>query len=332
MSTRVPSNALAALLVIASASAMPSVAMADDAAPDTALDALRARFRAGLEKYEAGAYADAILVWDAIYRELGPEKGYRLAFNLARAYDAYGDSSRAAENYETYVREVDAKVARSEPLEELVRTQSEDARARLEQLARTKGRIRVVAGARPTAARVDGAEPRLAGFVAYVAAGRHTVSFGTGADATRRDVEVGLGELVVVAPPDTAPETPTIERPTTFETRTAHPFSPVVLGVAGGVVLLGAAVTAATYGSALSTKSDFEDTTRSLADREASATDYASAKNRAYVLLGATAGAAAITGGLLGWYFLGTEQRRIPIQPTASVGPEGAALGVRGRF
>ena len=90
MSTRTLSEIAVVLLVLASA--RPALAD-DDLAP------MRERFRVGLEHYEAGEIADAIVVWDEIYRELGIEKGYRLAWNLARAYDTrggLGDAKRAA--------------------------------------------------------------------------------------------------------------------------------------------------------------------------------------------------------------------------------------------
>ncbi len=65
----------------------PARALADEPSPpkesDT-LDPLRERFRAGMERYRAGAFAEAIVIWTAIYGELG-EKGYRLAFYIAEA-------------------------------------------------------------------------------------------------------------------------------------------------------------------------------------------------------------------------------------------------------
>ncbi len=97
----VPVRTTAALVAVACFTALP--ARADEPAPADAgaeLEAQRERFRVGLERYRAGAFAEAIVVWDTVYRELGPSRGYRLAFDLARAYEKFGDLTRAAECYE----------------------------------------------------------------------------------------------------------------------------------------------------------------------------------------------------------------------------------------
>src|SRR5262249_54177668 len=94
----------------------PATAPDEPGEQDPTLDAQRVRFRAGMDKYRAGAFAEAIVIWEAIYRELGKEKGYRLAYNIARAYDHFGDTTRAAESYEAYLNETKARHEAGETL------------------------------------------------------------------------------------------------------------------------------------------------------------------------------------------------------------------------
>jgi len=74
-------------------------------ADDDALAPYRERFRTGMESYKSGAVADAIRIWRAIYEEIGPSRGYRLSYNLGRAYDVNGEATRAAERYESFLEE-----------------------------------------------------------------------------------------------------------------------------------------------------------------------------------------------------------------------------------
>jgi hypothetical protein len=332
--------AIVALLALGAVGA-PSRARADE----PALDPLRERFRGGMESYKAGHYADAILVWEGIYSELGSEAGYRLAFNIGRAYDAYGDSTHAAERYEAYLAAVEKRRARGEALEANVERQEAEARERLAALAATSGRIRVTAAPeRPVVVQIDRGAPRLAGFVAYVAPGTHTVTFAPGKDETRRDVELKEGELVELAPPPPAP--PPLTTPVTppsppavapppdaprWETRRERPFSPAVLWVAGGVTVLSIAAPIVTYASALSTKSDYDSAT-SDAEKRRLYGEYDAEKSTAYASLAVPAACAAITGGLVVWWLAGTKEMRVPLVPQATVGRGGAALGITGSF
>ena len=61
-------------------------------------------------------FGEAIAIWEAIYGELGARRGYRLAFNIARAYEqrattrsgspeAFTDTVKALEHYAAYVNE-----------------------------------------------------------------------------------------------------------------------------------------------------------------------------------------------------------------------------------
>ncbi len=234
-------RASAAILVALSVAFTAHPSRADEPAPaaptaaptPNPLDSLRERFRAGMDKYKAGAFADAVVIWEAIYRELGTDKGYRLAFDLARAYDELGDLIKAADHYESYLEQVAQRRAIGETLEANVERQEEVARERLEKIAALKARIRVKAGPKPTIVQVDNAPARVAGFTVYVEPGAHVVTFGSGKDADVRRVAVALGAIVDVEPKGEAQLPPPPE--TRFETRVEHPFSPAVLWIGGAL-------------------------------------------------------------------------------------------------
>lgn len=283
---------------------------------DASLEAHRDRFRAGMTAYRSGAYAEAIVTWEDVYRELGDERGYRVAFNLGRAYEAYGDSTRAAEKYEAYLREVSARRSRRETLEEIVLKQEGDARGRLDELAMSKGRLRVLAGATPVAVRIDATPVRLAGFIAYVAPGRHLVRFGEEAEGQVIAVVVEKGELVELTPPakpepkaaHDSQEAPRL--PDHVETRHIRPFSPVWIAVAGGSALASIALPVATYSHAFSLR-DRHDASRDPAEQASIESDYGGAKATAYATLGIPIFLMAVTGGLTAYYFLGSRDERV---------------------
>lgn len=347
--------ALTALAVVLAAPPARADGPSDD---DAALEAQRERFRSGLERYRAGAYAEAILIWENVYRELGPEKGYRLAFNLGRAYDQFGDSTRAAEAYEAYVRETARRREAGEALEPAVEKQEGEANERLAELAATQGRIRV-AGDRAVVVKIDGGAERLAprtGFVAYVTPERtHVVTFDPGTK-DERDVEVrvALGELVELTPPRlaTAPPRPAIAPrpaappPPRFEDREERPFGGAVLYVAAGVTAASVLVPVLLYGSAAGVRADHEAAVErgrasgaggdsegyasARADGERLRGEYDSARSTAYASLALPAVLGAATLGLAAYWWLGARTIRVPV--TAAVLPGGAALGSSVRF
>ncbi len=333
--SRAPRLAVALVLFLRAVVASPGTAHGDDAPVSGPLDALRERSREGAEKYRAGAYADAIVIWESIYRELGEAKGYRIAFNLGRAYDAFGDSTRAAEHYESYLEEVERRRGTKEALEPNVEKQAEEARERLDVLAATKGRIRVLAADPPVVVRVDNSPERVGAFVAYVEPGSHVVRFGGGGTgAEPRTVVVRAGQVVEVAPPaGELRQAPLALRPVeAFRTRTEHPLSPVIVWSAAGLALVSVVVPVLAYDSALSVKHEHDDPQTLPADKVQLASDYASARSNAYasLLLPAVLGATAT--GLALWYVLGAKQTRVPIAPEATIGPRGATIGATLRF
>jgi hypothetical protein len=301
---------------------------------DPEVVALRERFRAGMDRYKAGAYAEAIVIWESVYRTIGREKGYRLTFNLARAYDAYGDSTRAAERYEAYVAEVARRRDRGDALEEVVVSQDADAKSRLAELAKTRGRLRVLAGDNPVEASVDGAEPRLAGFTAYVLPGRHVVTFGSGADARRVEVEVEAGRVLEVSAPVAAPAIapekppPPPPPPPRFEAVRERPFPSYILWIGAGLTAASLVIPALTYSRALGVFDEHE-ASRDPDERARLANDYFSARSTAYATLAVPATLGAATLGLTAFYFFGGSERLVPV---GGAGPTGATVGLRGAF
>ncbi|MGH7330236.1 MAG: hypothetical protein ACREJX_17965, partial [Polyangiaceae bacterium] len=97
---------------------------------DDPLDAYRERFKAGLEHYRAGEFGDAIRAWESIYRELGPSRGYRIAFDLARAYESARDISHAADAYLDFVDQVSTRRQSGDTIQPLVADEEKQAIAR----------------------------------------------------------------------------------------------------------------------------------------------------------------------------------------------------------
>jgi hypothetical protein len=306
---------------VAPARAMPAPA----GVTEDPLEQYRERFKQGMDRYRAGALAEAIGYWEPIYRELGEQKGYRLAYNLGVAYAELGDATRAAERLQAFLAEVDARRERSQDIATIVAKNETDARGRIAGLVATKGRIHIESGTPPRAAQVDASEPRLAGFVAWVTPGEHTVTFAPGAPEQEvKTVTVHAGEVVDVEPtppppppaPTTAPEaTPAVTPlapppPPITRHETVRPFSPLLLGVSGGLAV---AATMAAY--------PLNQRAWSMWNPSGGQPFY-DARTVAYTMEGAAIGLAGVTAALAAWYFLGTSTREVVVTPA----------GVAGRF
>lgn len=324
---------LAALLALALLVAAPSArAQESGATAADSLDPLRERFRTGLERFRAGAFAEAILIWETIYRELGPEKGYRLAFNLARAYEQFGDPTRAAESYDAYVAHVARRREAGEALEPVVEKQEAEALERLRELGTTQGRIRI-AGDRAVLVRIDGGAERLvptAGWVAYVTPGKaHVVTFDPGTPSEKHvEVRVELGEIAQVSPPALgAPERPPEPVALPVAPRTdAQPYPPTVIYVAAGLTAVSTILPIALYARAGSIRSDYDgvvtqaEASRRQNDPIAYATaqtkgqalrgDYDDARSAARVSLALPIAFGAVTAGLAAYWFFGSKTPR----------------------
>jgi hypothetical protein len=287
----------------------------------------RQQFKEGLDAYQAGRFADAILKWQPIYEELGPKTAYRLSFNLGRAYEEYGDLTRAAERYESYLAEVDARRNNGEALEAVVLQQETEARDALSKLVSKQARIRIKPGAKPTMVQIDATEPRLAGFTAYVRPGPHVVTFGPGTPAAAvRNVTAQEGTLVDLEPPSPpADEARIVVVQPKTQTETVHPIPAWVVWTGAGVTVLSALIPAGAYLRALDTRDRYNAATDPTTKaREAS--NYDSQRNGAYVSWVFPIAFGAVTAGLATWYILGTTKREVPI----AIGP--GWLGAHGSF
>lgn len=304
---------------------------------DDAMDQYRERFKIGMERYKAGAVAEAIGNWEPIYRELGEQRGYRLAYDLGVAYEELGDATHAAERLQSFLTEVDTRRGRGDAVPALVVSDETDARARLGGLSATKARIHVDAGAQPRSAQVDASEPRLAGFVAWVTPGEHTVTFAPGASEQQsQTVIVHAGELVDVAPTSSPPPATSFEpsplepvpsaplpppsppSPVVTRRQSEHPFSLSLVLVAGGLAVASGIVAAPLEAHAwtLRDRSVAELPTIPLADRSA----FATARTWAYVTVDTAVGLAAVTAGLATWYLLGASTREVVVTPGGLAG------------
>jgi hypothetical protein len=340
MSIRRLSERLAAVLLVfvfAFAFAFAGSAAADE---DT-LAPYRDRFRQGMEKYQAGSIAEAIGIWRAIYDEIGAERGYRLSFDLARAYEANFETSRAAERYQSFLEWVAKREAGGEVLDPIVLREKDEAEARLQDLNATSGRIHILVGGSSGFTQIDSADPRLGSFVAYVAPGTHIVVFGPHSDAEeRRDVKVNAGEIIDVAPaphvdipfPALSERVPVAQRPVTVVRRleVAHPFSPVVLYVGLGATAASVIVPALTYAHAYSLINTHNSTGTGLPERLVIESEYPAARTEAYASLALPITLGVVTTALIGYYFGGAKEHEVRL--AASPVPGGGAAAVEGVF
>lgn len=308
--------------VVATSLFVCSAAAAQEPAPppeQSTLDPLRDRFRAGMDEYQAGKYGDAILIWLDIYRELGPEKGYRLAFNLGRAYDQTLNEQKALEFYEAFLAEVGKRHAASETLEPIVEKQEGEANERLAEPRAKFGRLRI---ADPTVqVRIDTALPREGGYVAYVPPGKHTVTFRPSTkDETHEDTTVAAGQIVDLAPPPVKPPEPTVVfQPTRYEMREQRPYPKIVPYIVGGATALSFIVPLALYiragnsYDAAHVPTDPRNQGQVLKNNLA-ANDYSGARDAAYASWAIPAVLGAATIVLTTYYFLGKKNVRTPVQ------------------
>lgn len=312
---RVRAAALVALLVVMGTSRARAEPPPDPPTTEDAdLEASRARFRKGMEAYAAGDYAGAIVVWQAIYGELGAERGYRLAFNLARAHDAFGDAARATELYAAYLDEVAKRRARGEELPAIVLKQATDAEARTAELARTRGRVRVAASRAPVLVSIDGGTARPTGFSALLPPGRHVLVFRTGETDVRREIVLEEGATLEVVPPEppAAPAAPRPDPRPLVEARTVRPFSPVWIFVGAGATAVSVLLPALQYARALSIAREHDGSDDPLA-RERLAAEYSGAKTASYATLSIPVVLGAATLGLGAAFVFGSRTESVRI-------------------
>jgi hypothetical protein len=285
-----------------------------DSQDDPALAQYRERFKQGLDRYEASDVAGALSYWEPLYRDLGPSRGYRVGYNLARAYEVVGDMTRAAERYQTFLDEVKDRRASGKPVDDDVAADETKARARLDDIARTRARIRVPPTSPPESVRVDQSEPRLAGFVAYVAPGGHDVVFAPGTShAHEEHVDVRAGQLLeIVAPKIDEPKPFTSPRVTSWTDAVHRPFSPTWLWVAGIATIVGGGATAGAYANAIIVHDHYVSQPPSQGPTQAQVIDYENARTVAYASWAIPASFALVTTVLAVVYAARTHHVKVP--------------------
>jgi hypothetical protein len=194
---------IALLFVIASAS--PAIAQSD---------ANDAAFKTGLDHYNRGAYADAISTWETLITTLGETSGFKVLYNLGLAYQEMGNVTKAIDRYRAFLAQCEARPTAEQPDLAMRMT---DAKRRVTELEAAHGKVFI----RPPSkgplvlTRVNGGEPRTAGYTLWLAPGKHEVELFVGTDHVKKvDVTVEKGGAyeidstpVEIAPPPPTPTT-----------------------------------------------------------------------------------------------------------------------------
>jgi hypothetical protein len=326
-------------------------------ASDDGLAEYRERFKQGMDLYEHGAAAEAIATWEPVYRDLGEQRGYRLAYDLGLAYSALDDTFHSADRLQAFLNEVDSRRVRGEAVEPAVTKEESDARARLARLSPSLGRVQVAPGNGPSVARVDSGEPHAAGAVAWVRPGQHTVTFDPQTPDQRTiSIDVAAGAFVqLVPPPPARPEPPpatsaapvapaappqgagSMPAPAPAEPPAPQraPFPPALIAISGGATLAIAVAAIALEVHAETLRDDDTAEQARSADRTIPVADRASfetARTWAYAAVGVAAGLGGVTAGLTAWYFLGKGRDRARPAPGVGVRLEPSRVVIEGSF
>jgi hypothetical protein len=114
---------------------------------------------------------------------------------------------------------------------------------------------------------------------------------------------------------------------------TAHPFSPTLLYVSGGLAVA-AAVAAILLENQASTLHD-----RFVSENDANGlipqgdrNTFSTARTEAYAAVGTACGLGLLTAGLGAWYALGTSRREVAVTPALGLARGGASVGVGAAF
>ncbi|MEZ4225216.1 MAG: hypothetical protein R3B13_29970 [Polyangiaceae bacterium] len=177
------------------------------------------RFSQGLEQFRRGEYTRAIEIWTSLRQSMGLQRGWKVLYNLGRAYEASADATKAVEHFAEFI-------ATAERQPEDVRAESAgplaDATQRLDALKASHGALVVPAPKGGVVwVRVGLSDPRPAGFTLYLRPGAHRVVFAEGSpEKSVQEVTLEAGKETRLAPP----ESPT--PPPTSEPRQSEPEKP----------------------------------------------------------------------------------------------------------
>jgi hypothetical protein len=163
----------------------------------------------GLSRYGHGDYAGAIEVWERLLATMGEERGYKVLYNLALAYQGAGDITKAVDAYSAF----EARVAALPDPPKASLARAAEARARRQQLEKSNGLLHVQAPRRggPVLTRLDSSEPRPAGYAAWLPPGPHQVTLSVGTEGEHTvpvTIEAGKTQEVDSTPPEPPPATP----------------------------------------------------------------------------------------------------------------------------
>jgi hypothetical protein len=300
--------AILVLLALPAAGARAASPTPSGAVGQDPLVRYREQFKLGMDRYRAGAIAEAVEYWEPIYRDLGRSDGYRLAYNLGLAYAELGDATHAAQRLRSFLDEVDARRTRGERFESLVIKEEADARSRIASLVATQERLVGDAGAPSAPVETLEAGPTPGPVASPL--------------APAPPVEVASA-LAPPPPPAVVPD----------DVSHASPFSPALFYASGGLAVAAGVAAVALEANANSLRNRF------VAERDATGTipqqdrdTFDTARSWSYAALGGAVGCAAITAGLVTWYVLGTSRHETPVVVTAGAARAGGSLGVLATF
>ncbi len=283
-----------ALLAMPASGALAATPAPTAATDQNALAKYRERFKLGMERYKAGAVAEAVEYWEPIYGDLGPTDGYRLAYNLGIAYAELGDTVRAAERLRSFLGEIDVRRTRGERLEPLVVKEEGDARTRLAGLV------------------VDAGTPSSSGAAVETAPPLAPQPANTPAPAAAPAPAPAIAIL---------PDVP------------ARPFHPALFYVSGGLALAAGVAAVALEANTNTLRNRFiaeHDATGTIPQQDRDTFD--SARTWSYVAVGGAIGCTAITAALVTWYVVGNPRHETPVVAVVDAGRTGGSLGLRAAF
>jgi hypothetical protein len=266
------------------------------AQPGDPMAAFRERFHHGMDRYEARDFADAIADWEPIFAELGPQKGYRLAYDLGVAYHESGDAAHALERLQAFITEAAARRTRGDTLEPIVVKEEADAQARLAVLA-------------PVAPSPPAPQPRAPD------------SAPAPAPALAPAPEPALA-------PAPEPALAPLAQPRSIAL-------PVIIGTGGGLALASALTAIPLDAHAQSLHNQYVVEQTQSATHSISASDrqaFSTARTLAYAAIGGAAGFGGATAAVAAWYLFGPSRREGA--STALIGPEphGASMQLTAWF
>lgn len=314
---------MAFAVVTALGAACPPARAGDDTA-----DNEQKAFAHGLERFRRGDLRGAIDVWSRLLQTLGAERGWRVTYNLGRAYEKVGDPTRAIEHFTAFLavaeRQTGAVAAESAAA-------VKDARARVAAIEESHGVLEVEAPAAGVVlVRVGLAEPRSAGFKLYLKPGKHVLTLRPGSSRESSEtIELRAGQKVTRSPEgDPAPraagrgagEAATNAEPPTRDSKPSESsrFPTPWVGIGAAATLVASGVSFALYRRAESEREDALALGPKSAGYAAAKDDYDSAY-RTYqfsLLAPALLGAATVTLVVLSVTSSGDPGVSLGISPT----------------